>query len=225
MPVDDCIEQLDALAEPLRSICLRTPDKGTTEHISAEEAILFLQEILRDRRAVRGSVSKTASIKSAARRKERAITPFNVSVPDVTRDLEKEQADKEAAKEAAAKEKETAESVAQASSSAPIAEQAAAPDAVAAAVPAVGPAEDPMDPRQLEAVALERARRLMEVQAVLDAAQPQEFVGLSIDVHEKRGTIAEYVDGKFKVKFDSGGEIVLDKITAAHLAETLPSWA
>merc|ERR1719223_2378945 len=81
MTVDECMEQLDKLAEPLKGICLRTPDRGTTEHISAEEAILFLQEILRDRRAVKGGVSKTSSVNSGPRRKERAITPFNVAVP------------------------------------------------------------------------------------------------------------------------------------------------
>jgi len=219
MPVDECIEKLDALAEPLKGICLRTPDRGTTEHISAEEAIFFLQEILRERRAVKGrdSMTKTASL---AKRKERSINPLVVSVPDVTRDVEQEKADREAAKAAEAKEKEAEEKAPEAPAPAPMPSVKEEP-----AAPPAGAAADPADPRQLEAVALERARRLMEVQAVLDSAEPQEFVGLSIDVHEKRGTIAEYVDGKFKVVFDSGGEVILDKIQATHLAGTLPSWA
>merc|ERR1719329_682466 len=106
MTVDECMEQLDKLAEPLKGICLRTPDRGTTEHISAEEAILFLQEILRDRRAVKGGMGKTASIKTGPKRKERSINPLSVDVPDVTRDVDKEKADRESKKEADAKEKE-----------------------------------------------------------------------------------------------------------------------
>lgn len=65
------------------------------------------------------------------------------------------------------------------------------------------------------------AEKLREVQQMLDDADPDEFVGLAVQVHDEKAVVTERVGGRFRVTLDSGGEVMLDKIEATHVVDWL----
>lgn len=69
----------------------------------------------------------------------------------------------------------------------------------------------------------ERAR---DLQLVLDAASPSEFVGLDVILGGDHGTVKAYSpEGGFVVALKSGADVSLARIDAAHVLGCLPEWA
>lgn len=69
----------------------------------------------------------------------------------------------------------------------------------------------------------ERAR---DLQLVLDAASPGEFVGLDVIIGGDHGTVKAYSpEGGFVVALKSGADVSLARIDASHVLGCLPEWA
>jgi hypothetical protein len=69
----------------------------------------------------------------------------------------------------------------------------------------------------------ERAR---DLQLVLDAASPSEFVGLDVILGGDHGTVKAYSpEGGFVVALKSGADVSLARIDASHVLGCLPEWA
>lgn len=65
------------------------------------------------------------------------------------------------------------------------------------------------------------SERLREVQQMLDNADPDEIVGLAIQVYGEKAVVVEFVGDRFRAALDSGGEMMLEKIEAAHVVDWL----
>jgi len=85
----------------------------------------------------------------------------------------------------------------------------------AAAASKVAAGADPLslDPSYTE--------RLREVQHMLDDADPDEIVGLAIQVYGEKAVVVERIGGRFRAALDSGGELMLEKIEAIHVVDWL----
>jgi hypothetical protein len=68
--------------------------------------------------------------------------------------------------------------------------------------------------------------RAQDLQLVLDAASPNEFVGLDVILGGDHGTVKAYSPEKgFVVSLKSGADVSLARIKASHVLGCLPDWA
>lgn len=216
--IDTVITDLESVEMRDRPVCLRTPERGLTQHTDVDAALACLRDVLRERRAVRrpSKVANGRSSSRPARRRERSVTPFSVDVPDTSRMIKSQTCPGDLVAmtpDPADTDNEDGKGKSGIDSDAET--RAPSPEA------SLCKKDSDMD----ETDDFMRSRRLREIQLVLDIAKPEEFVGLKLTIDNESGTVSDYADGRYRVVMSHGNERFLTCIEASHVAGCLPAWA
>lgn len=216
--IDAVITDLENVETRDRPVCLRTPERGLTQHTDVEAALACLRDVLRERRAVRrpSKVVNGRSSSRVARRRERSVTPFSVDVPDTNRMIKSQTCPGDLAMSPDFADTDT-EDAGKGKSGVDSDAETRAPSPEASLCKKDSDIDDTDD--------FMRSRRLREIQLILDIAKPEEFIGLKLTIDNESGTVLDYADGRFRVVMSHGNERFLTCIEASHVAGSLPAWA
>jgi len=214
--LDDVIIELDTQRSDCE-VLIHTEDRGYTEHVNNVAAIEYLRCLARERRQPKLPLGhrKPSLSMPAVRRRPRSSGPSPLVVD------EKEYS---GMKKCATVTGALSDALARIPSSIVEDEREVALSAKLCSAEVSSDAETclPSDDERKPEV----DERLRDLQLVLDAASPSEFVGLSVILGGDHGIVKVYTpEGGFVVALKSGADVSLARIEASHVLECLPEWA